>query len=215
MYYVLIVLTALWLVIYYEREDLRRELVTAGLMAGGVMLLISVLNETYLLLLDSNVLSQFIFQTLLFSFFFGGIAAVAYEVFLHKKLVPIPHPKRHELAWLWVGPVIASLLILSRQTNLSLAIVIGLTLELIILVTVRKDLIWDALLSGVLLGLLYTLIVLIGFRIPPGSFTNFWIGETLSGVTFGSLPIEELILVFLFGALWGPLYEGLKGLKTK
>lgn len=215
MYYVLVVLAAIWLVVYYEREDLRRELVTAGLMAAVIMLIITSLNETYLLLLSESALSRFVVRSGLFSFFFGGLAAVLYEVFLHKKLVPVPHPKRHELVWLWVGPIVSSLMILGSDTPVAVAVVIGLALETIILLLIRKDLVWDALLSGIFLGLIYIVILLLGFRIPPGSFSEFWFASPLSGVLVGPLPVEELIVVFLFGALWGPLYEGLKGLKTR
>jgi hypothetical protein len=81
------------------------------------------------------------------------------------------------------------------------------------ILVIRKDLVWDLLFSAFSMGVLYFLIFLVIYRGFPGEIQNLWFGSSLIGITLFSVPIEELLIVMLWGALWGPIYVVIKDLK--
>jgi len=94
-------------------------------------------------------------------------------------------------------------------------ILAGLACDLIIILLIRADLVFDMIFSGLAMGFLYIFIYLINFATFPGNQAKFWFTDDLIGVNFLSIPIEEIVVIFLFGALFGPLYAAIKDLREK
>lgn len=212
---VIIAFLVLWLGFYLIRPDLRKEMITSSLLGSLFLLLATTLNQIYILFLEPKAVRDLIVESFLLSFGMSGVAAVLYEVLIRKHLAPEPLSHRHQLIWLALSPLATVLLILGSGLSLALSILIGLILALTILLIVRVDLIWDALLSGLFLGATYLLILLAGPRLPPGGLLKYWLLDEVSGLTLSGLPIEEIVVVFFFGALLGPLYEALKGFRLR
>ena len=75
----------------------------------------------------------------------------------------------------------------------------------------RRDLLFNALLSGILMALISLV-----FYFPIIIFSPEWVGktylfETLSGIMIVGIPAEELVFWFLAGLVFGPFYEYWQG----
>jgi len=199
----------LTLAIALSREDLRPRMFWAGILALPVFVL------PLLLFAELYSTEQFGWSTLLAamltSFSFGALAAAAYEVFLGKVLA-LHYRSRRSLIWLLAGPLAVVVALLAEQ-SLIVAVIIGLIVDLLIVIITQADLIWDVIFSGLAMGLLYSFLYLVNFRGLSGE-PFFWFGSELSGLTVNGLPLEELVLIVLFGALWGPIYVAVKDHRT-
>jgi hypothetical protein len=153
-------------------------------------------------------------SALIFGFTFGGIAAVTFEIFFHQKLNTVAHPHRIHLNWLIFGPIVFALGILLLKLPFANAISLGFFIQALILIILRKDLLWDAVISGVFIGLMYVLFYYLFFTVIPGQLNTLWFSD-LSGISLFGLPVEEIVAIFTFGLLWGPIYEGTKGYKLR
>ena len=210
------VITVLTVVAFFWRKDLRREMILAGLLALPVLLLKPIISSNfYQVAEDNGGLFVFIIEKIVISFSFGALAASIYEIFFHKKITPMHHPYRKYLVWLLTGPIIFIVLTLLFHQVVIIGLLISLGLNLIIVLSIRSDLIWDAIFSGFFMGLLYFLIFALSYKGFPGDIRNLWFSDINVGLTAFSIPIEELLAVFLFGAFFGPIYIALKDMKEK
>ena len=208
--------TILAVAAFIIRRDLRREMILAGILALPILLLKPLISSNFYQIAQNNGgFIKFIFEKALIGFSFGALASSIYEIFFHKKITPLPHPHRKKLIYLFTGPLIFIILVLLFHQNVIVGLVISLTLDLIIVLFIRSDLIWDAIFSGFFMGLLYFIIFAVSYKGFPGDIHNLWFSEINVGITAFSIPIEELLCVFLFGALWGPIYIAIKDLKEK
>ena len=85
----------------------------------------------------------------------------------------------------------------------------------IVIVYARHDLLLESVGSGLLLtafAFIYYQILLIFF---PQLFINQWFIHNLSGLLPLGIPLEEYLWHFAWGALIGPAYEYLKGVRLK
>jgi len=181
----------------------------AGLLALPVAILpVLFFQEIYN---EQAVTYQEIFVRLLGIFSLGAIAASAYEVLLQKHFVTV-EGSRKELLWLLVGPLVLVMGLVMGQ-NLVVALALALIADLIILLVIRSDLFWDAAFSGIAVGLLYVVVYLINFRLLSGEPSQLIVMAPLGALTVMGLPVVEIILIALFGSLWGPLYVALKSLR--
>ncbi len=207
------IFTILAIAVAFLRKDLIKEMAIAGMLALPMLLLKPLVANDFLEVARSNGgLFLFLLQRIIISFSFGALASGIYEAMLHKKITPIKHPLRKKLLWLLAGPVIF-LMVYIFSRNLSLTLFCAIITDIIIVLVVRKDLLWDVIFSGFLMGIMYFFIFIVSYRGFPGSTTNLWFSNNPLGITLFSIPIEELICIFLFGALWGPLYVAIKDLK--
>lgn len=155
----------------------------------------------------------------LFAFSFFGVAAVAYEAVLGRHLFPLrplrkplKHPTR---AWalrlilvmtLWIFISVASVFVLEIPPNRG--VLVGALLIVIYMIAERKDLLGNALVSGLCMaGLVFVTEQLLYLRLFPGAATGTW---TLYGPA-----LRDGVWAALAGAAIGPLYEYVRRLKTK
>jgi hypothetical protein len=196
-----------------KRPDLRRQMIWAGFLVLPVLAIQPLISDGFwpLLTLDQTII--FLLTRATISFFMAAALASIYEGLWRHYFTPPNHPSRRHLLWLMVGPIIFALLKLSGSSFVS-CLMVSLLTDLIIVLAARRDLIWDVLFSGLMMGLTYGLVFWVTAAAIPGDLVNLgWFGPATGLNVFG-LPIEELIIVILYGALWGPLYVAIKDLQS-
>lgn len=136
----------------------------------------------------------------------GAILSVIYESFLARHFRFEQQPSRSQLTFLLLGPIVFVFgLIIGGSVFGWLAAAISL--NFLVVFGLSKQLIWDAIFSSVMMGLLYIFLFSI---LPKAVFASFLIDP--SGVNVFGVPLEGHMLVFLFGLLWGPVYVAAKDL---
>ncbi|OQA04505.1 MAG: hypothetical protein BWY68_00263 [bacterium ADurb.Bin400] len=211
-YWYLVTIPAI--VIFWFRRDLRREMIWSGLLALPVLIIKPLSSTNFLIAASSNPnLFLFILERAVISFTFGAIASALYETLLHKRITPIKRPYRSIMLWLAIGPVILMILHIVLNYSIIISLLSGLLADILVIIIFRPDLFWDLLFSGLGMGTLYLLIFSITSSTMPGDLNNLWFTDNMLGLTFFGLPVEEIVAVILFGALWGPLYVAIKDLK--
>lgn len=207
-------ITIVAIIVALLRRDLMREMILAGLLALPILLLKPLISSNFLQIAENNGgLWLFSIEKIVLSFSFGALASSVYEIFFHKKVTPLKHPLRKKLIWLFCGPALFIIMAIFFHQALAWALLLGLSLNLAIVLVIRKDLVWDTFFSGFFMGILYFAIFAASYKGFPGDIRNLWFSEVTVGITAFSLPIEELLCVFLFGAFWGPLYIAIKDQK--
>lgn len=132
----------------------------------------------------------------------GALFDTLYRLTIRRWLTPVWHPKHAHLRWLLAGPPLALLMLWLFRIPLLIGTSLSLILGLVAITFIGGSLVFDALASAIGFGILYVGLFL-ALRIPVTGPVET-IGS-FSGILFWSRPIEELGLVFLFGALWGPV----------
>lgn len=151
-------------------------------------------------------------ESIIFSFAIGGIAAVLYNIILHKRMEVLNHAERHQLRHRWhrfalAVPFVAFPILYLPPWNPIYAGIAAMVLGAVAAVLCRPDLKSATLLGGVLFLALYT-IFLLGLKwSAPGYIEQVWNLKSLSGIEIYGLPIEELVFGFSFGLVWTGIYE--------
>ena len=142
----------------------------------------------------------------------GGIMATLYEIVFKRAFY------KRKLHHHITGAL--TILFLLAQTTMWLFWGVGLTsfqasatsmaLVSLIMLFTRRDLLFNSLISGLLMACVSSLFYLVIALISPG-----WIHQTylsgLSGMNLAGVPIEEFIFWFLSGMVFGPFYEYWQG----
>ncbi len=151
-------------------------------------------------------------ESIIFSFAIGGIAAVLYNIILHKHPELIDFAERHRRRhrwhrWALAVPFISFPIFYFLPWNPIYAGIAAMVSGAIAAVLCRPDLKFNTLLGGVLFLALYT-IFLLGLKwSAPGYIDQVWNLKALSGIVVYGSPIEELMFGFSFGLVWTGIYE--------
>lgn len=205
----------IFIIIFLIKKEMRQQMLWAGMLSFPLFILKVIISPQFFAEIENfNIYFLLLTETIIFGFSFGGIASVIFEIFFHKKLKLIAHPHRRHLNWLIFGPIV--FLIGKTVINFSFttSILLGFLTQAIILIYLRKDLLWDAVFSSLFLGFFYLVFYYLFFIIIPNSATTLWFSEN-TGISLFGLPIEEILAILSFGFLWGPLYEGIKDYTLK
>lgn len=151
-------------------------------------------------------------EDFIFSFSFGGIAAVIYEEIFKKKIrirkATKKQDQRKNLNLVLIGLIVGGLFFtISFFLNSFYGTIIAFVIGLLIIYIQRKDLIIDSLATGILVLILSFIIYWI-----VGFFPIEWVNEALyfemlPKITILNISLEDIIWFFLAGAFIGPLYE--------
>lgn len=154
-----------------------------------------------------------LFENGLFAFLVGGIGAVIYEEFANRSLFNRHLNKPHSLLLLF--PIIPILFFVTLTDGFGLnsmySFYLGLLTIAVIMLTLRPDLIRAALVSAVLLTIIFVPLYFLFSNLFPGIGSRWWVAKTLSSVTVFGYPIEELGWYPVWGLTAGPLYEFIRG----
>ncbi len=217
----------LWLALIFFSHETRREQiimsVVGAVMAPGI---IAVVAEDY-----RNIVSEYAaavgIEDFIFAFSLFGIAAVLYQAVLGKHLhkmrgerVQIKHPVWHMLSHLIltlaIWAFISLLLIYIFNLASIMALIVGGALVGTYIIADRHDLMFNALITGLLLAVLVFLVEQFFFvRLHPVDASHFWQWDAVSTFMIGGVPTEELMWAAVVGFTIGPMYEWLKRYELK
>lgn len=205
-------LAIVWLVVFLLRKDLRKQQIIFSVFTAPLAPI-----TQYLWFYNDYWRPEYIYgfnignvptgiEELLFAFFVGGIAGVIYEVIFRKKR-KFGKPRHGTTLSLFALGFISSFVLIALGINSIWATSISLFLVAIIMISIDKDLIKDALYTSVFLTLIAIILYLIWLRLYPGVLKQFWIVSSFSGITIMGIPIEELAWFFSAGLCGGVFYE--------
>lgn len=212
----LIPFCVIWLILFIKRRDLRKEMIVMSLLLGPL----SFATCYYWWTLDwwrpfTIAGGHSGIEDFVMGFTTGGIMAVLYEVVFKKQLYKRRnYSAERGLVVLLLLAQIASYLIYMIGFTTFWASTIAFLCVMTLMLFVRKDLVANAFISGILMALIsfsfyYTIIFL-----SPTWIDRVYL-PSLSGIRIIGVPIEELIFWFLSGSVFGPFYEYWQGEKLK
>ena len=151
-------------------------------------------------------------ESFIFSFAIGGIAAVLYNVIMHKREDVLELAERHHWRhrwhrWALVIPFALFPILYFLPWNPIHAGIAAMALGGIAVALCRPDLKSNTLIGGVLFLGLYTVFLLALKWSAPGYIEQVWNFGALTGVRIYGLPLEELLFGFSFGLMWTGIYE--------
>jgi hypothetical protein len=226
--YVSLVLVLIWLALFFFSKGTRREQIImsiVGLVLSPAAILVASLDYRNQAALAQPIIS---IEDLLFAFALFGIAAVIYQAIFGKhaeRAALASQPKRRAsmFRWaaelililcLWISISVASLVIF-HLTSIQSVIVGGLLIG-IYMIASRKDLLTDALLSGLFVAILIFLTEQLFFvRLFPEVAAEYWNVKNLSGISLAGVPLEEVLWSGIVGFTIGPVYEYVRRWKLR
>lgn len=201
----LIAVVVLTLII--RRASLRKQMLFAALFAAPIVLVQPILTGNWTLF--STSFGLLIAQTISIVSL-AALAAALYALFLNTHISPLVHPDRRRLGWLILSPFATIVVALAIHQPVISGLLAAIVLDLIVVVIMRRDLLWDVIVSGTGFGMLYAGLFLTATIVTPGEWSPLILSQQSIGVTVFSVPIEELLFVLLLGAVIGPLYAATK-----
>ncbi len=221
----LLIFLPAFLFFFFWRKDLRREMLTAGLVFGIIAFLSEPIfmfdywHPEYIFPLSYGGIALGSIEDFLFGFLQGGIAAVIFEVVFGKRFIK---KKNHEHSWKrMILPIYAAGILLFITPIIflgwnSIHTSALSTLALLVpLVLYRRDLLPEAVISGILMVLFAFVGYHLLFIFYPEIITAWWKLENLSGLMISGIPVEEFLNAFIVGFFGGPFYEFFNGLRFK
>lgn len=209
-----LVLFVPWALLFVYRKDLRKEMIAMSI----IIAMMGLFFEQFFWTVDwwhpqTITGTRVGIEDFLLGLSNGGITAVLYEELFKKRLYKYKGRAHSLSSLLFVGIILAAtayffyIFHLSSFISWVLATIIGIT----ILFILRRDLIIDALITGVCL----TVVAFIGFMIlqlfSPNFIQQTWDWQHLSGIRFYGAPLEDMIFYFLSGISIFPIYLYWKG----
>jgi hypothetical protein len=206
-----------WLLLFYFKKDLRKEMIFSGVLLGVLSILTArfFIND-YWHPENLNKL-RFVIGDFFFGFFPGAVACVIYEGLFSKRLLK-RDSRYHWKLFIWPLLIIGGALFfffLYLGLNSMYASSIALIVMAIVIVIFRRDLFWDTILSSLLYGLICMVGYKILFSIYPGILEAWWLSAGASGTLIIGIPIEELVFQFSLGMAMGPIYEFVIGARFR
>jgi len=205
----------IYLALLYLRHDLRKLMLFFGIFALPCIVIWPMISMDFSNIVDSNGIFIFILARVMITFAVSGILLVIYETYFHKFFNLLNKPYRQKLIWLFFSIIVFFVLHYLFNFNLALSLIGSLALNLLMVLLINAMLVWDLIFSAVGMGVAYLVIFIITFANLPGDVISFWLTQNLSGINLFSLPIEELLIIIAFGALWGPVYVAFKDIREK
>ncbi|MFH1712333.1 MAG: hypothetical protein ABH846_03825 [Patescibacteria group bacterium] len=223
---IILILMLIWTVIFISRPDLRREMVTLGVLAIFLLpLALTVGSQTQLDI--QNNFSQLSLTDMFFAFLLAGIAGVIFHALFGKHYHKLPKPKKTKnkqpdtVAHFWVLRLFLAFLffvwgvvLLGYIFDLSLpeAVILASIMVAIYIVSHRRDLLADALWSAALTMLIVFITASVASIFAQ---TNFGITPIYSDASIFSVPLDLIIWSAALGLALGPLYEYIRRMQLK
>jgi len=216
----------LWALLFFFGKQTRREQIImslAGLVLTPAIIMIASADYRVTGLLPGGFIGV---EDLIFAFSFTGVAAVAYELLIGKRLVSVRHQHlwgKHPINWFssliiilggWALISLAALFLF--PINSVYALMVGGLMVITYIITDRHDLALDAIFSGLFMAvLIYGLDLLFFVHLFPSEAASIWQIDRLSGFLPGGVPVEEFIWVLIVGMAIGPVYEFVRHYRVK
>ncbi len=207
-------MTSIWyliaaaaLAVFVWRRDLRRQMFVAMAFAAPLTVIQPLLTGNWTLhgMSWTLLVAQCVTVASL-----AALASALYLVFMSARLTPLVHPDRRHLGWLALTPVATIALALAIHWPMSVGLLAAFVIDLVVIAFVRRDLLWDMVVSSAGFGFLYAVLFMIATVVSPGDWSPIILSSGSIGITFFSVPVEELLFVVFLGAVIGPLYAATK-----
>lgn len=213
-----IIFLAVWLVFFFWRKELRREMLVMSFIAGFFTPLALIFLPDYWN--PEHIAGKYPLgiEDYLFAFAIGGIAAVIYEATAGKTHTLCECRKRNPIDVAIIAVAAAVIMIIftaifglnSIYSNyLSFLAIFGFVIYF------RRDLLVQALMSGLMVGGLMFLFYQVWIWIYPGIIQHWWKLENISGILILGVPLEEILWGFGWGIAGGSIYEFARGMGLK
>ncbi|MCL5435974.1 MAG: lycopene cyclase domain-containing protein [Patescibacteria group bacterium] len=193
----------LWLVMFYLRPDLRKQMVVFGLLIGLTSPLSEIWHHADYWQPQYFNGWKYGIEDFLFGFSMGGIASVIYEELLGRHYARRLDRRFH---WSWfIFPTVVLIvmsmnyLIFSFGVNsmhATFLVFVGLALTMAVF---RHDLLLDSVVSGVAMGILMFCGYMFFLFWFPNAIQAMWKLDRVSGVSVAGIPIEEFLWAFAWG----------------
>lgn len=211
----------IWLILYLRRKDLRYEMLFVSVLFLPFGLTQALFAPQYW---EPDVVYRFFglfdIESLLHTFFIGGIAASLYEELfnyhLRKTKKPIT-PRYHAYVVYGAFLVCTAVMIFAFITEMFTVFWAWLGFTLLAtpyFLIVRRDLARFSLLSGVSFMLLYFAVLWVTDFLFNDFIESAWNLEQMLGIFIFSIPLEEYIYSFVLGMVFSVVYEEIKNLKV-
>ena len=207
-----LVLIIIWLILFFLRKDVRKEMLILSLVAGFAGLIVDPVysSDWWRPLTLTNTMPGI--ESFIFGFGVVGIGAVIYEEAFNKKLKT--KKQFNIINYLFIA-ILTLILFFGcffiLKINSFYSSIPAFLIPLAVIFVKRRDLILDSLYSGILLTMLSIIFYAVPELITPGWITASWNFGIISKISILKIPLEDLIWFFLVGLYAGPLYEYLRG----
>lgn len=204
----------LWLALFFWRKDVRKEMWTTSILFGIIALIMEpiIFGDWWTPLTITNTIPGI--ESFLFGFTVGGLASVIYEEIFKKKLKKtnsIKETSEKKNIRFSILSITGALSFIIPFYIFKINSFIASSIAMIIMITMiyyqRKDLIKNSIVSGIAVLISAFIIYSIMQSITPGWIDLFWVFKNTPKIIFLNVPIDDIVWFFLFGALWGPIYE--------
>ena len=196
-----------WIIFYCIRQDLRREMLTIGMLTAILGILGGLLGWTQDWWHPETITGTPVgIEDFIFGFSYGGFASVVFQVLEKKKST-----KKFATDWKKFlipasGFAAIFLLFFIFHQHSFYASAAGMLIPAGIIYFLRHDLIRASIFTGIVTAIG----AMIGFFIlnllQPNFVQQWWMLNKLSGILIFGLPFEDLAWFFSAGLLFGPLY---------
>ena len=204
------ILLIFWLIIFFLRKDLRKEMLWASIVGLPFGFIDYFLIPGYWhpdVVFDLNIKHGFGLESFLFFSLMAGITSVIYEFVEKKKLVKIKGNKHHHFLILIFAVVFFITLGIIFPNHIIYNLIITLFVGGIILIFLRKDLLRKILTSGFIFAVFYFIVFIVINKIFSNFVSSFFNVSSIGSISVIGVPIEELLAAFTGGMFWSALYE--------
>ncbi|MEY4440594.1 MAG: hypothetical protein RLY49_220 [Candidatus Parcubacteria bacterium] len=207
----------IWILFFIFKPKLRKEILTISFLIGGASVVTSYLWWTKDWWRPQTITGTIVgIEDFIMGFTTGGVMSVLYNFVMNPKIA-----KRKIKVNTYFG---LFLICLMTFITVSLFLFFGLTsfwssfiamISIVLLIMyLRKDLIINSLVSGILMFLISTI-----FYGVILFMSDTWVTSTylhgLSGIKLFTIPVEEFIFWFIAGMWVGPFYEAIEGIRYR
>ena len=208
-----ILLGLIWLLFWYLRKDLRQHQMLVSLYSAPLAPISQIFffskdywNPEYVFAITVMGTPVGIEEPL-FAFFVGGIGAVCFEV-VRKRHPRYSNKSRILLSTLLlIFTALTFLILKSFDLNTVWASTYSLLIGAMLMVLIDRDLIRDAIFSGVFFVLIAYIIYFALLILDPNIFNTLWLPDAFGNNWFLKVPLEESLWFLAWGAFSGILYE--------
>lgn len=214
----------IWLILFIFKKQTRKEMLILSVVFLPVVPFLEYLHIKDYWMPDYVWGKSFGIEDFIFAFAFAGISSVIYQIIYRRRSEVISQytaaatgKKKLIMQLIFFGSIV--LMIFSffhfmLAVNTVTALVIAFLFFGLYMVMQRRDLLINAIFSGLFMSLLFFLFYMVFFfRLYPDIVERWWNLSNLSGNMILGLPVEEVAWAFAFGFMFGPLYEFVYNIK--
>lgn len=199
-----------WLIIFFLRKDLRKEMLWASLVGLPFGFIDYFLIPGYWhpdVVFDLGIKHGFGLESFLFFSLMAGITSVIYEFIAKKRIVKIKGNKRHHFFILIFAVAFFIVLGMIFPNQIIYNLIITLFIGGIILIFLRKDLLRKIVMSGFIFTVFYLFVFIVVNELFFNLVPSFFNVASIWNISVAGVPTEEIVAAFTGGMFWSALYE--------